>query len=149
MPVTEWLTVGEELSRETAEHGSVADKTYQVLDERTARLTELVGQRAGKLNGAVVGVIGCSGLGSPAVHILVRAGVRRFVLVDPEFFAPSNHERMHGSTWRDLNAKPLKIEILRRLILEIDPPAKVTMIRGNVLDDVVLESSSLLLADRF
>ncbi len=46
---------------------------------------------------------------------------------------------MHGSTWRDLDAKPLKIEILRRLILEINPTAKVTMIRGNVLDGVVLD----------
>src|ERR1039457_572827 len=109
MPVTEWLTVGEELSRETAEHGSVADKTYQVLDERTARVTELVGQRAGKLNGAVVGGIGCGCLGSPAVHILVGRVVRRFVLVDPKFFAPSNIGRMHANPWRILNAKPLKI----------------------------------------
>ena len=139
IPVTEWLTVGVELQRETAEFCSMTDNTVLSVDERTARLTELVGQRAGRLNGAVVGVVGCSGLGSPAVHILVRAGVRRFVLVDPEFFAPSNHERMHGSTWRDLDAKPLKIKILRRLILDIEPSAQVIMIRGNVLDEAVLD----------
>jgi ThiF family len=137
--VTDWLTVGTELQREPAEFCSMKGNAISDADERTARLTELVGQRAGKLNGAGVGVIGCSGLGSPVVHVLVRAGVRRFVLVDPKYFAPSNHERMHGSTWRDLDAKPLKIEILRRLILEIDPTAKVTMLRGNVLDDVVLD----------
>ena len=78
-------------------------------------------------------------LGSPAVHVLVRAGVRRLVLVDPEFFAPSDHERMHGSTWRDLETKPLKIEILRRLILDIESKAEVVAIRGNVLDDAVLD----------
>ena len=110
-----------------------------LLDERTARLTELLGERSGRLPNSVVGVVGCSGTGSPAVHVLVRAGVRRFVLVDPEFFAPSNHERMHGSTWHDLEAKPPKVEILRRLILEINPKAEVIIIRGNVLNENVLD----------
>jgi hypothetical protein len=139
MPVTELLTVGEELCREAAEFSNAGEKTFPRADERTTRLTELVGQRAGRLTNSAVGVVGCSGLGSPAVHVLVRAGVRRFVLVDPEFFAPSNHERMHGSTWRDLDTKPLKVEILRRLILDIEPTAEVTAIRGNVLDDAVLD----------
>jgi hypothetical protein len=139
IPVTEWLTVGVELQRETAEPCSTIENTASTTDERTARLRELIGQRAGRLRSSTVAVIGCSGLGSPAVHVLVRAGVRRFVLVDPEFFAPSNHERMHGSAWRDLDAKPLKIEILRRLILDIEPSAEVTMIRGNVLDEAVLD----------
>jgi hypothetical protein len=78
-------------------------------------------------------------LGSPAVHVFARAGVRQFVLVDPESLAASNLERMHGSSWRDLETKPLKVEILRRLILDIEPAADVTMIRGNVLDDIVLD----------
>jgi hypothetical protein len=47
---------------------------------------------------------------------------------------------MHGSTWQDVESKPLKVEILRRLILEINPEAEVTIIRGNVLDEVVLDA---------
>ena len=139
MPVTEWFTVGDELQRERAEREFHAAITNDVADERTARFTELIGERAGRIAHSSVAVIGCSGLGSPAVHVLVRAGVKRFVLVDPEHFAPSNHERMHGSTWRDLETKPLKIEILRRLILDIEPTAEVVTIRGNVLDDAVLD----------
>src|SRR5262249_9621544 len=79
------------------------------------------------------------------VHVLVRAGVRRFVLVDPEVFAPSNLERLHGSFWRHLKTKPPKIKILRRLILAINPNAEIKMIRGNVLDENVLDQ--LLLCD--
>ncbi len=139
MPLTEWLTVGAELQRESAESCSMMDNTVAPAGERTARFTELVGRCAGRLKSASVAVVGCSGLGSPAVHVLVRAGVWRFVLIDPDFFAPSNHERMHGSTWRDLENKPLKIEILRRMILEIEPEADVTIIRGNVLDEAVLD----------
>lgn len=138
MPVMELLTVGQELNREMAESCDLADESPFYDGEHTARLRELIGQRVGRLQHSVVAVVGCSGLGSPAVHVLARAGVRRFVLVDPEFFAPSNHERMHGSTWRDLDTKPLKVEILRRLILDIEPTAEVTAIRGNVLDDTVL-----------
>jgi hypothetical protein len=139
IPVTEWVTVGESLRREPAEGEYAANTTLFQGDERTARLLELFGPRGGRIKNAAIAVIGCSGLGSPAVHILVRAGVRRFVLVDPEFFAPSNYERMHGSMSRDLKTKPLKIEILCRMILDIEPMAQVTMIRGNVLDDAVID----------
>jgi hypothetical protein len=140
IPITEWLTVGTELGRESSSIAGELSKNHCLEDERTARLTELLGKQSGRLANSMVGVIGCSGTGSPAVHALVRAGVRRFVLVDPKFFAPSNHERMHGSTWQDVESKPLKVEILRRLILEINPEAEVTIIRGNVLDEVVLDS---------
>jgi molybdopterin/thiamine biosynthesis adenylyltransferase len=136
-PVTDLLTIGRELHRDTA--GSQVKRERPGTDERTARLNELLGRRAGRLVNSAVAVIGCSGLGSPAAHVLVRAGVRRFVLVDPDFFTPSNHERMHVSTWRDLESQPLKIEILRRLILDVEPRAKVTTIRGNVLDSAVLD----------
>ena len=139
MPVTEFLTVGNELQREAAEQVYWSRKNSALGDERTARFEELVGAAAGRLKRSSVAVIGCSGLGSPAIHVLVRAGVRRFVLVDPDRLSPSNQERMHGSNWRDLETKPLKIEILQRLILDIEPSADVTMIRGNVLDETVLD----------
>ena len=96
-------------------------------------------KRTARLSNSVVGIVGCSGTGSPAIHVLARAGVCRFVLIDPELFAPSNLERMHGSTWGDLKTKPPKVEILRRLILKINPKAEVTIIRGNVLDENVLD----------
>lgn len=145
MPVDDWLTVGGELEREVSEIVGTTKKEDSLSDERTARLTELVGEHTARLPNSTIGVIGCSGTGSPAVHVLARAGVRRFVLVDPEAFAPSNLERMHGSTWRDVKTKPPKVEILRRLILEINPKAKVKIIRGNVLDENVLDQ--LLLCD--
>ncbi len=139
LPVSEFLTAGEGLERESAETNWTADFAFAAVDECRARLMELVGERAGRLRSSVVGVVGGSGLGSPAVHVLVRAGVRRFVLVDPECFAASNLERMHGSRWDDIESKPPKIEILRRLILEIEPDAEVTVIRGNILDEAVLD----------
>ncbi len=145
MPVIEWLTVGADLERIVSEITATASKADSLSDERTARLVELVGERTARFPNSTIGVIGCSGTGSPAVHVLARAGVRRFILVDPGTFAPSNLERIHGSTWRDAKTKPPKVEILRRLILEINPKAEVKTIRGNVLDENVLDQ--LLLCD--
>ncbi|MEO6788295.1 MAG: ThiF family adenylyltransferase [Chthoniobacteraceae bacterium] len=139
LSVSELLTVGEELQRESAETNWSSDLAVDHVDETKARLTELLGERSDRLRRSLVGVIGCSGLGSPAVHMLVRAGVRRFVLVDPECLAASNLERMHGSKWSDIDSEPPKIEILQRLILEIEPHAEVITIRGNVLDETVLD----------
>jgi len=146
-PITKWLTVSPaELEREISEAASsIAKKEEALPDESTARLTELVGERTARLPNSVIGVVGCSGTGSPAIHVLARAGVRRFVLVDPETFTASNLERLHGSTWRDLKAKPPKVEILRRLILDVNPKAEVKTIRGNVLDENVFDQ--LLLCD--
>jgi hypothetical protein len=139
IPVTDWLTAGEELLREQAEFAIVPSKPVVSTDERTLRFTELIGTRAGSIRNSSVAIIGCGGLGSPAVHVLVRAGVRRFVLVDPDFLSVSNHERTHGSTWADLTIKPLKVEVARRLILDIEPTAEVIAVRGNVLDETVLD----------
>ncbi len=52
---------------------------------------------------------------------------------------------MLGSTWRYFKTKPPKVEILRRLVLGINPKAEIKTIRGNVLDENVLDQ--LLLCD--
>jgi hypothetical protein len=136
IPIMELLTVGKELEREASEIRSrIKNEKNHSFDETSARLRELVGE----------GIIGCSGTGSPAGHVLVRAGLRRFVLVEPKQFTASNLERMHGSTWRDVKAKPPKVQILRRLILGINPEAEIKTIQGNVLDENVLDQ--LLLCD--
>lgn len=138
MPITVMFTIGDKLDRTSSEFYEELHRGL-IFDERLARLTELLGDQTQRLKGVTVAIAGCSGTGSPAAHVLARGGICNFILIDPQPFAASNHERMHGSTWRDLKEKPLKIEILRRLILAINPAARVIMIRGNLLDDAVLD----------
>ena len=68
IPVSEWLTVGDELQREAAQQGFRSANTKMAADERTARFTELIGERTGRIRRSAVAVIGCGGLGSPAVQ---------------------------------------------------------------------------------
>ncbi len=114
----------------------------------TARLRSFLSDTAGKrLHQSTVAIIGCSGTGSPAVEVLVRAGVDKFVLVDYQRLSVSNLERVHGSTMQDVMAKvpPFKVEAMMRMIHEINPEANVEAIVGNILDEEVLDA--LLRAD--
>jgi molybdopterin/thiamine biosynthesis adenylyltransferase len=119
--------------------------------EYRERLQRLYGEPAATrlLNSTVV-IAGCSGTGSPAAEVLARAGVGRFILVDPERLDKSNLERVHGTYEEHFGKKPYpyKVEILRELILKINPKASVTAIVGNILQPIVRDqimSADLLL----
>ena len=142
-PIRLLLTAGGNLERLTSELiDSPRDDSPLGEESATARLEEVFGKRsAARLRHATVGVIGCSGTGSPAVHVLARAGVGEFVLVDPERLARSNLERLHGSYPKDLEGEkpPLKVELIRRMIASINPAASIRCLVGNVLHENVVD----------
>lgn len=145
LPVKNCLVGGERLLREKARkesnlfvtnHKSEANRTTQ------ERLTQLLGADASqRLHDAVVGVVGCSGTGSPAIHLLARAEIGELVMVDPGQFKPSNHQRNHASRHADLltDPAPTKVELAARLVREISPATKVTGFVGDLLDEAVLD----------
>lgn len=107
----------------------------------TARLEQLYGKNAAqKLRESRVGIIGCSGTGSPAIECLARAGVSEFVIVDYQRFGRSNLERIHGSRFAHTQQNPLpyKVELMAEMIWEINPAARVTAFVGNILDEEIL-----------
>ena len=64
------------------------------------------------------------------------------MLVDEQRLGLSNIERVHGSRLADTREEPppFKVEVMARLIREVNPEACITMFVGNVLDDSVLDS---------
>jgi len=145
LPVKNWLAVGERLFREKARKESnlfVTTHKPETNGTTQERLTQLLGADAPqRLHDAVVGVVGCSGTGSPAIHLLARAEIGELVLVDPGQFKPSNHQRNHASRHADLsvNPAPTKVALASRLVREISPATKVTGFVGDLLDEVVLD----------
>jgi hypothetical protein len=106
------------------------------------RLARLLGEDApNRLRKAVVGVVGCSGTGSPAIHVLARADIGELVMVDPGYYKPSNHQRNHASRYANLfeTPAPAKVGLVSRLVKEINPAITVTGFQGDVLDDTVLD----------
>ncbi len=158
LPLQEMLICGGELKREDcqgpgrrtedAPMNGNGEATRRDATAATARLRSFLSDEAGeRLRRSTVAVIGCSGTGSPAIEVLARAGVGRFVLVDYQRLSASNLERMHGSIYADLAAAtaPFKVELMSRMVREINPDAHVEAIVGNVLDEEVLDA--LLRAD--
>lgn len=140
MPVTQWKTVGKDLIcresdfRETIIHGEKLSSTE--------RAVQLIGNDASaRLHNSKLAIIGCSGLGTPAGHILARAGIGDFVLIDPGEFKNSNHERNHASRASDLDVSGVsKVDLLKRLIHELNPAATVTCIKADILDPVAVDA---------
>ena len=144
-PVNECLMVGERCLRETARQTAIRPATISTGEPKAStqeRLAQLLGADApNRLRRSVIGVIGCSGTGSPAIHLLARAEVGEIVVVDPGQFKPSNHQRNHASRHADLSADPAptKVALAARLVREISPATKVTGFIGDLLDERVLD----------
>ena len=66
-----------------------------------------------------VGIVGCGGTGSAVAEQLVRLGVRRVLLIDPDCMTISNITRVYGSSHRDVD-RP-KVEVLAEHLLRIAP----------------------------
>jgi hypothetical protein len=147
LPLETLLVVGDSIERFESELSTGFSSHYNAgtgpsTSEATARLEAAFGTHsAARLRKATVGVVGCSGTGSPVVHVLARAGVGGFVLVDPDRLSTSNLERVHGAFWDDVQGgePPLKVELMRRMIAAINPAARTRCFAGNILHDNVLD----------
>jgi len=79
---------------------------------------------------ATIGFAGLGGGGSHGVQQAAHLGIGNFVLIDPDEIEDSNLNRLVGGTIFDVRRKRAKVTIARRLILSINPRAKVTVIRS-------------------
>lgn len=144
LSINECLVVGEKCLREEARQMSSNEFTISEPEPNGTqeRLAQLLGVNApNRLHRAVIGVVGCSGTGSPAIHVLARAELGELVLVDPGKFKHSNHQRNHASRHSDLSVTPApeKVALAARLVHEISPTTKVTAFVGDLLDEAVLD----------
>lgn len=77
-----------------------------------------------------IGLVGCGGTGSVVAEQLVRLGVRRMILFDPDELSESNVTRVYGSTPKDIG-KP-KVDVIGSHLLRIAPDASVELVRGMI-----------------
>ncbi|WP_111308885.1 HesA/MoeB/ThiF family protein [Confluentibacter sediminis] len=63
-----------------------------------------------------IGVIGCSGTGSPLIQMLFRLGVGKLVLIDSDVIGHENLNRIVVSTSNDADNNKLKVEVLKEHI---------------------------------
>lgn len=88
--------------------------------ERQIPIFGKIGQQ--KIMSAIVGVVGCGGLGVNVITALAEAGINHFVLVDPQVPDITNLNRQY--IYRVNDSRP-KVEIATQWIMELNPYAEV------------------------
>jgi len=73
-----------------------------------------------------VGVVGCSGTGSPVIEQLARNCVGELVLVDPDRVEEKNLNRILNTTMDDAREGALKVDVARRSIESMGLGTRVT-----------------------
>lgn len=96
------------------------DKDNSVYYESMNRNKQAFGEKTIEiLKNLKIGVVGCSGTGSPTIEQLVRLGVGELVLVDPDKGELANINRIYGLTIDDVKHSRLKVESIKKHIQNI------------------------------
>lgn len=106
-------------------------------DEFSLRTIQTFGEKTySLLKNFKIGVVGCSGTGSPTIEQLVRLGVGKLVLVDPDFMEEKNLNRIINSTVKDTFDKKLKVDVFSDVINKIGLGTDVKTYSTNLYDDL-------------
>lgn len=99
-----------------------------------ARTELLIGkENVEKLNKSKVAIFGIGGVGSFVVEGLARAGIGNFVLIDHDIVSETNINRQIIATTKTIGIP--KVEVAKMRILEINPDAKVEIIKEFFMPD--------------
>ncbi len=124
------VVVGDDLShfvkRKNLQKEEFAKRTIQAFGEGTYN----------KLKNLRIGVVGCSGTGSPVIEQLVRLGVGEIVLIDPDIVEEKNLNRILNTTMYDVKEKKSKVDVLKKSIEEIGLNTKVLTYHTNLYDNI-------------
>lgn len=88
------------------------------------------------LKGLSIGVVGCSGTGSPVIEQLVRLGVGKVVLVDPDIVEMKNLNRIINTTSLDAENRKPKVATIANAIERIGLGTIIVPRQVNLYDDV-------------
>lgn len=112
----------EKSSKLNQDDDAFAQRTIQAFGEGTFN----------RLKNLRIGVVGCSGTGSPTIEQLMRLGVGKLVLVDPDAIELKNLNRVINSRKRDVDKN--KVDILANAIAEVDLGTVVSTHAQNLFD---------------
>lgn len=84
------------------------------------------GKTVNNLKNMKIGVVGCSGTGSPLIQMLHRLGVGELIIMDPDVIGYENLNRIVTSKATDADKKRLKIDVIEDYIKSVNIGTKVT-----------------------
>lgn len=116
-PIDSVWSVGDRLSL-IAAFNRRQESPSTIFDRNVRAFGSAVQANLGALH---VGIVGCGGTGSAVAEQLVRLGVRRFTLADPDVLSPSNVTRVFGSGVSDVGRPKVDVigDNLQRIADEV------------------------------
>jgi proteasome lid subunit RPN8/RPN11 len=112
--------------------------TDPTFDRNIRAFGPLIQQTIGDLT---IAIVGCGGTGSSVAEQLVRLGVRKLILVDPDTVSESNLTRLYGSASADVG-RP-KVEVVRSYLKHVVPSLECETVQGMITNrDVALKLTS-------
>lgn len=114
-------------------------KDIKLYDRQVLAFGEL-GQH--KIGETKVGIVGVGSTGSAVAEQLVRLGVNDLVLIDKDYFEPSNLTRIYGSFYNNIPSrwakkfdcrKTTKVDIIKKHLCHINKNIKIQSIAGNIV----------------
>lgn len=120
----------------STEHTGFAKRNRQTFGDTTYSL----------LSSLHVGVVGCSGTGSPVIEQLVRLGVGHITIVDPDSVEEKNVNRILNSTMNDAKLGKPKVHVLKEAIQKIGIGTNIEAIQANLYDHKFI-SEQLIVCD--
>lgn len=106
-------------------------------DEFSLRTRQAFGdQTYQKLKKMRVGIVGCSGTGSPTIEQLVRLGVGTIVLIDPDTVEKKNLNRILNTTQHDAEHNKSKTDVLAAAIERVGLGTNVIKYNLNLYDSM-------------
>lgn len=116
---------------------TIYEKNQKPFDEElNLRNTQTLGMGTQKmLKNLKIGVVGCSGTGSPVIEQLARLGVGNLVLVDPDVIEPKNLNRILNSMKSDADRGELKVNVAKRTIEKMGFSTNVITFGSNLYNN--------------
>lgn len=109
------------------------DQERSIQDDLQIRNMQAFGkQTIAMLTRMKIGVVGCSGTGSPAIEQLKRLGVGELVLIDPDHVDTVNLNRIIGSTLKDASMQIPKVDLMKREIEKVGFNTTVTVFHSHI-----------------
>jgi hypothetical protein len=138
VPIDKILVIGDEIKSFPISLDIKADesgkRTAQAFGNKTYQL----------LKGLKVGIVGCSGTGSPVIEQLVRLGVGELIIADPDYVEHKNVNRILHTTIEHANSQKLKVDVLEEGINKIGLGTIVKSFNENIYnsEELLLELAS-------
>lgn len=125
--------VGDDIERFASDNGTAA------VPEHGRRIAQTFGGGTfERLRQIKVGVVGCSGTGSPVIEQLARNCVGSLVLVDPDHVEDKNLNRIANTTRADAEQGRLKVDVAAGAIAAMGLGTSVRTLASTLFDPVVV-----------